>query len=104
MSPNLIDVGANIVRLTVYYLFLVATGDVSPAPLRKGDLVLFTGEIAYLIYNWCLISGFLLKLKNPGKDVLRLAHKPARCQLRNAVLDDLDIDQPLDEREMPQKV
>jgi hypothetical protein len=62
------------------YVFEIFSAD--NVPMTRSDALLFTGELLYYFYNWCLISAFLLKVKNPTKDVLRLFHKPSQKDLK----------------------
>lgn len=88
ISPNLIDIGGNLIRLTIFYAWVISLP--SAAPVTRGDLVVFVGEMLYFYYNTQLFSGFVLKVKNPTKDVLRFVHKDANKDI--AVLEDgLDV-------------
>lgn len=80
VSPNTVDIVGNLVRLSTLYVFLMATAE-SQSPLTRGQLVIFVGEMLYYFYNCLLISAFLLKWRNPRKDVLRFVHKQSNEEL-----------------------
>jgi hypothetical protein len=84
VSTNIIDSGANIARLTIFYVFQMATASASASPVTKAALIIFVGDMLYYYYNTRLISAFLLKIKNPGKDVLRFQHKESNVDLLSA--------------------
>jgi hypothetical protein len=88
VSTNIIDSGANIARLTIFYVFQMATASASASPVTKAALIIFVGDVLYYYYNTRLISAFLLKIKNPAKDILRFQHKESNVDLLTATVED----------------
>lgn len=70
-------------------LYVALSGSVT-----KSDAIVFVGEMLYYYYNVLLISAFLLKLKNPTKDVIRYVHKQSNADIK--VIEYLDLDQMQD--------
>jgi hypothetical protein len=87
VSTNIIDCGANITRLTIFYVFQMATASSSSSPVTKAALIIFLGDVLYYYYNTILVSAYLLKIKNPSKDILRFQHKESNVDLLNATVE-----------------
>ena len=85
--PNVVDSAANIVRLSIGFVFTIAVDSAKSAPLTKGTFLLLIGELLYFYYNALLVAAFLLKLRNPGKDVLRHVHKESTVDMVQVLAD-----------------
>ena len=83
LSPNIIDLAANIVRMLLLYTTNVVRSDaLVDGVLSKGDLVVFAAEMLYFYYNCALLAAFLRKIRNPYRDVLRVVYKDATEDVR----------------------
>jgi hypothetical protein len=80
-SPNVIDSAANIVRLSIGFVYVITVDSAKSTPLTKGAALLFVADLLYYYYNWLLVSAFVLKLMNPRKDVLRYVHKESTVDM-----------------------
>jgi hypothetical protein len=87
VSTNIIDCGANITRLSIFYVFQMASSSAAASPVTKAALIIFVGDMLYYYYNTRLISAFLLKIKNPAKDILRFQHKESNVDLLTATVE-----------------
>lgn len=85
--PNVIDSAANIVRLSIGFVFVIAVDSAKSAPLTKGTFLLLIGDLLYFYYNTLLVAAFVLKLRNPSKDVLRYQHKESTVDMLQVLAD-----------------
>jgi hypothetical protein len=80
VSTNIIDCGANIARLSIFYVFQMASSSAAASPVTKAALIIFVGDMLYYYYNTRLVSAFLAQDQESSQGHSALSAQGVQCR------------------------